>query len=171
MYEECQRMPFLIRYPKLIKAGTTTSAISMNIDFGPTFLDFAGVEVPEDMQGVSLRPVLENAGAVPADWREAAYYHYYEYPAEHLVKRHYGIRTADCKLIHFYNDVDEWEMYDMTADPKEMHNVYNDPAYAAKREQMHTLLTQIQQEYQDTDPCEKEKVLFQGDRRFFDRRK
>ena len=160
MYEECQRMPFLIRYPKLIKAGTTTSAISMNIDFGPTFLDFAGVEVPEE----------ENQEWWENLW-EAAYYHYYEYPAEHLVKRHYGIRTADCKLIHFYNDVDEWEMYDMTADPKEMHNVYNDPAYAAKREQMHTLLTQIQQEYQDTDPCEKEKVLFQGDRRFFDRRK
>ena len=143
----------------------------MNIDFGPTFLDFAGVEVPEDMQGVSLRPVLENAGTVPSDWREAAYYHYYEYPAEHLVKRHYGIRTSDCKLIHFYNDVDEWEMYDMTSDPLELHNVYDDPAYASKREQMHAILEKVQQQYQDTDPCEKETVLFQGDRRFFDRRK
>ena len=171
MYEECQRMPFLVRYPKSIKAGSVTSAISMNIDFGPTFLDYAGVEIPEDMQGRSLRPVLDNAGGVPEDWREAAYYHYYEYPAEHSVKRHYGIRTADCKLIHFYNDIDEWEMYDMAADPQEMNNVYDDPAYASKRAQMHEILEKVQQEYQDTDPCEKVKVLFQGDRRKFDRRK
>jgi arylsulfatase A-like enzyme len=171
MYEECQRMPFLVRYPKSIKAGSVTSAISMNIDFGPTFLDYAGVEIPDDMQGRSLRPVLDNAGAVPEDWREAAYYHYYEYPAEHSVKRHYGIRTADCKLIHFYNDIDEWEMYDMAADPQEMNNVYDDPAYASKRDQMHEILEKVQQEYQDTDPCEKVKVLFQGDRRNFDRRK
>jgi arylsulfatase A-like enzyme len=143
----------------------------MNIDFGPTFLDYAGVPVPEDMQGRSLRPVLDGDGEIPEDWREAAYYHYYEYPAEHSVKRHYGIRTSDCKLIHFYNDIDEWEMYDMVNDPQEMNNVYDDPAYAAKRAQMHELLEQVQQEYQDTDPCEKVKVLFQGDRRNFDRRK
>ena len=172
MYEECQRMPLVIRYPKAIKAGSVTSAIAMNIDFGPTFLDFAGVEIPEDMQGRSLKPVLENEGAVPEDWREAAYYHYYEYPAEHLVKRHYGIRSADgWKLIHFYNDVDQWEMYDMTNDPHELNNLYDDPAYAARRADMHALLEKVQQEYGDTDPCEKEKVLFQGDRRMFDRRK
>ena len=172
MYEECQRMPLVIRYPKAIKAGSVTSAIAMNIDFGPTFLDFAGVEIPEDMQGRSLKPVLENEGAVPEDWREAAYYHYYEYPAEHLVKRHYGIRSADgWKLIHFYNDVDQWEMYDMTNDPHELNNLYDAPAYAARRTDMHALLEKVQQEYGDTDPCEKEKVLFQGDRRMFDRRK
>jgi arylsulfatase A-like enzyme len=171
MYEECQRMPFIVRYPKSIKAGSVTSAISMNIDFGPTFLDYAGVEVPADMQGRSLRPVLDAEGKVPADWREAAYYHFYEYPAEHSVKRHYGIRTADCKLIHFYNDVDQWEMYDMNADPKELNNVYDDPAYADKRAQMHALLEKVQQEYADTDPCEKEIVMYKGDRRFFDRKK
>ena len=171
MYEECQRMPFIVRYPKSIKAGSVTSAISMNIDFGPTFLDYAGVEVPADMQGRSLRPVLDAEGKVPADWREAAYYHFYEYPAEHSVKRHYGIRTADCKLIHFYNDVDQWEMYDMNADPKELNNVYDDPAYADKRAQMHALLEKVQQEYADTDPCEKEKIMYKGDRRLFDRKK
>ena len=171
MYEECQRMPLAIRYPKAIKAGSVTSAIAMNIDFGPTFLDFAGVEIPADMQGCSLKPVLENEGIVPEDWREAAYYHYYEYPAEHLVKRHYGIRSADgWKLIHFYNDVNQWEMYDMTNDPHELNNLYDDPAYAAKRADMHALLEKVQLEYGDTDPCEKEKVLFQGDRRMFDRR-
>lgn len=170
MYEECQRMPLLIRYPKMVKAGSTSNAICMNIDFGPTFLDLAGVEIPQTMQGRSFKKVLENEGAVPEDWREAAYYHYYEYPAEHSVKRHYGIRTADCKLIHFYNDIDEWEMYDMVADPQEMKNVYNDPAYSQKREQMHDLLRKVQEEYEDTDPCEKVNVLFKGDRRLFNRK-
>lgn len=169
MYEECQRMPLVMRYPKAIKAGSVTSAIAMNIDFGPTFLDFAGIEIPEDMQGRSLIPVLENGGAVPEDWRDAAYYHYYEYPAEHSVKRHYGIRTADCKLIHFYNDVDQWEMYDMVNDPNETNNVYDAPEYASKRAQMHEILKRVQEEYCDTDPCEKVNVLYKGDRRQFDR--
>ena len=169
MYEECLRMPFVIRYPKMIKAGSTSKAICMNVDFGPTFLDLAGIEVPSEMQGRSFRKVLEKKGRIPSGWREAAYYHYYEYPAEHSVKRHYGIRTSDCKLIHFYNDIDQWEMYDMTADPQEMRNVYDDPAYADKRTQMHRILEQVQQEYEDTDPCEKELILFKGDRRLFDR--
>ena len=169
MYEECLRMPFVIRYPKMIKAGSTSKAICMNVDFGPTFLDLAGIEVPTEMQGRSFRKVLEKKGRIPAGWREAAYYHYYEYPAEHSVKRHYGIRTSDCKLIHFYNDIDQWEMYDMKADPQEMRNVYDDPAYAGKRAQMHRILEQVQQEYEDTDPCEKELILFKGDRRLFDR--
>ena len=169
MYEECLRMPFVIRYPKMIKAGSTSKAICMNVDFGPTFLDLAGIEVPTEMQGRSFRKVLEKKGRIPAGWRKAAYYHYYEYPAEHSVKRHYGIRTSDCKLIHFYNDIDQWEMYDMTADPQEMRNVYDDPAYADKRAQMHRILEQVQQEYEDTDPCEKELILFKGDRRLFDR--
>ncbi|MBQ7877766.1 MAG: sulfatase [Bacteroidales bacterium] len=160
MYEECLRMPFVIRYPKMIKAGSTSKAICMNVDFGPTFLDLAGIEVPSEMQGRSFRKVLEKKGRIPAGWREAAYYHYYEYPAEHSVKRHYGIRTSDCKLIHFYNDIDQWEMYDMKADPQEMRNVYDDPAYADKRAQMHRILEQVQQEYEDTDPCEKEHVIF-----------
>lgn len=163
-------MPLLVRYPKMIQEGSTSKAICMNIDFGPTFLDLAGIEIPQTMQGRSFKKVLENDGAVPEDWREAAYYHYYEYPAEHSVKRHYGIRTADCKLIHFYNDIDEWEMYDMTADPQEMNNVYNDPAYYKKREQMHALLQKVQEEYEDTDPCEKVNVLFKGDRRNFNRK-
>ena len=170
MYEECQRMPLLVRYPKAIKAGSVSSAIAMNIDFGPTFLDYAGVEVPSDMHGRSLRQVLENEGNAPKGWRQAAYYHYYEYPAEHSVKRHYGIRTSDCKLIHFYNDVDEWEMYDMKADPQEMKNVYDDPAYAQKRIEMHNILKETQELYGDTDPCEKERVLYKGDRRFMNRK-
>lgn len=169
MYEECQRMPFLIRYPKTIKAGTASNAICMNIDFGPTFLDFAGIEVPEEMQGQSFKAVLENEGRVPEGWRNLAYYHYYEYPAEHMVKRHYGIRTPEYKLIHFYNDIDQWELYDEVNDPDEMKNLYDDPAYAQVREELTVLLRATQEKYEDTDPDEKEKVLFQGDRRFLDR--
>ena len=169
MYEECQRMPFIVRYPKSIKAGSTSTALSMNVDFGPTFLDYARVEIPEDMQGRSLRPILDNAGKTPEDWREAVYYHYYEYPAEHSVKRHYGIRTNYYKLIHFYNNIDEWELYDMKADPKEMKNVFNDKAYGQVREEMMALLKKTQEQYVDTDPDEKEKVLFRGDCRFIER--
>ena len=170
MYEET-RMPLIIRYPKAIKAGSKSSALCMNIDFGPTFLDFAGVQIPEDMQGRSLKPVLENEGKTPADWRKYTYYHYYEYPAEHMVKRQYGIRTNDFKLIHFYNDIDEWEMYDMNKDPEEMNNIYGNPEYKETQDQMMQYLKSAQEEYKDTDPDEKVKVLFQGDRRKMDRRK
>ncbi|MEJ2704468.1 MAG: DUF4976 domain-containing protein, partial [Sedimentisphaerales bacterium] len=128
MYEESLRMPLLVRYPKEIKPGSVSDDIVLNLDFGPTFLDYAGVPVPEDMQGESMRQVL--AGKTPANWRTSMYYHYYEYPAVHSVKRHYGVRTKRYKLIHFYYDIDEWELYDLQKDPKEMKNVLNDPAYA-----------------------------------------
>ena len=134
----------------------------MNIDFAPTFLDFAGVKVPADMQGRSLRKVLEGDGSTPDEWREAVYYHYYEYPSWHMVKRHYGIRTQRYKLIHVYNDVNEWELYDMQQDPHEMQNVYNNPSYAAVRTQMHELMTKVQQECQDTDPQEQQHEFFKG---------
>lgn len=162
MYEECQRMPFIVRYPKAIQPKTVTNAIAMNVDFAPTFLDFAGVTIPSDMQGTSLKPVFEKKGKVPANWRKAAYYHYYEYPAEHSVKRHYGIRTANFKLIHFYNDINEWEMYDMKNDPKEMHNIFGKPAYAKEQKKLMQLLKQTQNKYKDTDPQEKVRVMFKG---------
>ncbi|MDE6778014.1 MAG: sulfatase [Alistipes sp.] len=163
MYEECQRTPLLVRYPRAVKAGVRSSALAMNIDFAPTMLDFAGVEIPADIQGRSLRPVLTSAtGAAPEQWRDAVYYHYYEYPSWHSVKRHYGIRTEDYKLIHFYNDVDEWELYDMRRDPHEMRNVYDDPAYADIRSDMHARLERLQQECGDNDPCEREYEFFRG---------
>ena len=136
----------------------------MNIDFAPTFLDFAGADIPEDMQGKSLKPILTNEGITPDNWRKAAYYHYYEYPAEHSVKRHYGIRTQDFKLIHFYNNIDEWEMYDLKKDPAEMNNVWGQAEYAQKQQELVQLLKETQKQYQDNDPDEKEKVLFKGDR-------
>ncbi len=149
MYEESHRMPFIIRYPEAIKANTKTSALSMNVDFMPTFLDLANIAIPSDVQGVSLKPLFDNDGAVGDDWRKAVYYHYYEYPAEHSVKRHYGIRTQDFKLIHFYDDINEFEMYDLVNDPSEMNNVYDNPAYADKRAELTQQLKKTREQYND----------------------
>ena len=142
-------MPMIILYPPAIQAGSVSTAISMNVDVAPTFLDYAGVTLPTDMQGCSLRPVWDNEGHTPENWRKAAYYHYYEYPAEHSVKRHYGIRTQEMKLIHFYNDIDEWEMYDLKADPREMNNVYGKPEYAGKQRELMQLLDETRKKYKD----------------------
>ncbi|MFC1636816.1 sulfatase, partial [Planctomycetota bacterium] len=111
MYEESLRMPLLARYPGEIKPSSVSDDIVLNLDFGPTFLDYAGISVPEDMQGESMRAVLR--GKAPKNWRTSMYYHYYEYPAVHSVKRHYGVRTQQYKLIHFYHDINEWELYDL----------------------------------------------------------
>ena len=91
------------------------SDIVLNVDFAETFLDFAGVPVPGGHAGPQLRPLLK--GKTPADWRTSIYYHYYEYPAVHSVQRHYGVRTERYKLIYFYNDIDEWELYDLEEGP------------------------------------------------------
>ncbi len=167
MYEECQKMPFIISAPGYLPQGTSCDALAMNVDFAPTFLDMAGLPVPEDMQGCSFYAPLR--GETPQNWREAVYYHYYEFPAEHSVKRHYGIRTDRWKLIHFYNDVDEWELYDMQEDPHEMHNIYAQ-APAELRDSLHALMQRTQVQFMDTDPCERKTVLFKGDRRYMNRK-
>lgn len=148
MYEESLKTPLMIRYPKEIKAGTESGALVQNLDFAPTFLDYAGVEVPADMQGESFRQLVSGK---TDDWRDAIYYTYYEYPSIHMVKRHYGIRTDRYKLIHFYYDIDEWELYDLEKDPKEMQNVYDDPSYADIREELHKKLDEIRKKYKDSD--------------------
>ena len=127
MYEESLRMPFVMRYPREVRPGTTSDAMVLNVDFGPTFLDFAGAPIPDDMQGHSMRSVLR--GRTPRDWRTSMYYHYYEYPAVHMVRRHYGVRTQRYKLIHYYN-LKEWELFDLEKDPHELRSVYDDPAYS-----------------------------------------
>lgn len=149
MYEECYKMPLLMSYPKAIKAGGQSHALTMNVDFAPTFLDYAGAKIPNDMQGTSLRPVLGNDGNPTKDWRKATYYHYYEYPSWHSVKRHYGMRTERYKLIHFYNDVDEWELYDMKQDPNELQNVINHPDYANLVPELKIQLQQLRAQYDD----------------------
>jgi arylsulfatase A-like enzyme len=147
MYEESLRMPFLVRYPKQIKPGSVNNDLVQNLDFAPTFLDFAGVSIPADIQGRSLRPLLQ--GKKPKDWPKSIYYHYYEYPAVHSVKRHYGVRTERYKLIHFYNDIDEWELYDLKKDPHEMNNVYNDQAYTDVIKKLKAELSRLREEFKD----------------------
>jgi arylsulfatase A-like enzyme len=148
MYEESFRTPLLIRYPKEIQPGTAIDKLVQNLDFAPTILDYAGVKIPEEMQGLSFRKLLNGSSE---DWRDAVYYTYYEYPSVHMVKRHYGVATDRYKLMHFYYDVDEWEMYDLEKDPQEMNNIYDDPAYADVRNNLHQRLKELREEYGDSE--------------------
>ena len=152
MYEESLAMPMLMQYPPAIKPGTTIDALTQNLDFAPTFLDYAGAEIPEAMQGKSLRPLLtENSELSGEDFRDAVYYHYYDFPAFHMVKRHYGVRTDRYKLIHFYDDIDTWELYDLEEDPLEMNNVYGESSYSQVQERLHSKLDSLQNLYQVTE--------------------
>jgi len=148
MYEESFRTPLLVRFPKEIKPGTKIDKLVQNLDFAPTFLDYAGIEVPEDMQGESFRDLVSGK---TSEWRDAVYYTYYEYPSVHMVKRHYGVATDRYKLMHFYYDIDEWEMYDLETDPSEMKNIYNDPAYVDVQKMMHQRLAELRTQYGDSD--------------------
>jgi arylsulfatase A-like enzyme len=144
-----------MRYPREIKPGTIVDRLVQNLDFAPTFLDYAGLKAPADMQGLSFRKLVNGE---KGQWRDAIYYQYYEYPAEHMVKRHYGVRTDRYKLIHFYNDVDEWEMYDLEKDPHEMKSIYNDPAYADVQKDLHRRLTELRTQYGDSDELDQKYI-------------
>ncbi len=150
MYEESFRTPLMIRLPGEDGVTGKLSQLVQNIDLAPTMLDLAGVEVPEDMQGVSLVPLMMSDP--PSDWRKALYYHYYEYPNEHMVKRHYGIRTGRYKLIHFYYDIDTWEFFDLEKDPQEMRNLIGDPDYEAVIDSVKQELYGLKEYYRDTIP-------------------
>jgi arylsulfatase A-like enzyme len=148
IYDESFKTPLLIRWPNEIKPGTTEEEMVQNLDFAQTFLEAAQIEAPEDMQGESLMPLLKGESA---KWnREAVYYHYYEYPSVHMVKRHYGIVTKEYKLAHFYYDVDEWELYDRKKDPNELNNVYDDPEYAEVLKELKEKLAQLRVQYKDS---------------------
>nr|MCU0404592.1 DUF4976 domain-containing protein [Chitinophagaceae bacterium] len=129
MYEESMRTPLIIRYPTLIRQGTVNDYLVQNLDYAPTIIDFAGGKVPDDMQGKSLVPLLKGE-VTKSQWRKSLYYHYYEYPAEHSVYRHFGIRTERYKLIRFYNAENYWELYDLEKDPQEMNNLAQDTKYS-----------------------------------------
>jgi arylsulfatase A-like enzyme len=146
MYNQSFRTPLLVKWPGVVEPGSVNDDLVQNLDFAQTILSAAGVTPPDYMQGQSLLPLFQGE---KVEWRDALYYHYYEYPAVHMVKRHYGVRTDRYKLIHFYYDIDEWELYDLEKDPKEMNNVYDDPAYAEVREQLHQRLKELQAQYKD----------------------
>jgi arylsulfatase A-like enzyme len=158
MYEESFRTPLLVRWPGTVGAGAVNADLVQNLDFAPTFLQAAGAEIPPDMQGISLVPLLSGE---TGEWRQALYYHYYEYPGIHAVKRHYGIATQRYKLIHFYHDVDEWELYDLQADPQEMNSVYGNPDYAAIQDSLHRQLEALREAYGDSD--ELTRAILQSD--------
>ena len=146
MYEEAHRMPLLIYAPNAI--ASVDRHMVTNADFAPTLLEMAGLEVPADMQGESFSDILE--GREPGQGRDAVYYHYFEFPAVHAVKRHYGIRTEKFKLIHFYYDIDAWELYDLEADPMEMNNLAGDPDHITLMDEMKNRLRELQVDYADT---------------------
>ena len=147
MYEESMHTPLIMRLPTGFDKRGDIPQMVQNIDYAPTFLELAGAEIPADMQGESLLPLLK--GENPADWRTSMYYHFYEYPAEHMVKRHYGVRTDRYKLIHFYNDIDSWELFDLQNDPHEMNNVYGQKEYEPVVKDMKQELLRLQEKYDD----------------------
>jgi len=147
MYEESFRMPFMISYPKLIKPKSVNNELLLNIDFAPTILDLAGIKIPEDIQGTSFKKQLTQDKDVVT--RDAVYYHYYEYPIWHHVQPHYGVRTHRYKLIHFYYDMDEWELYDLKTDKHEMNNLYGKEGYEEITAKLKKRLKELQVEYKD----------------------
>jgi arylsulfatase A-like enzyme len=153
MLEQSYRTPLLIQWPGVIKPGSVNNDMVSNLDFAETFLDIAGVKVPSDMQGESMVQILK--GKTPSNWRKEHYYHYYEYPGSHMVKRHYGISTERYKLIHYYYNIDEWELYDIQEDPLEMRNVYNDPSYASIKADLNKRLDKLRLRYKDSEASAK----------------
>lgn len=179
MYEESMRMPFLVRYPKMIKAGTRTNAIINNTDFAPTIIDLAGGKVPDYMQGKSFKQIL-STGKEPENWRQATYYRYWMHMAHaHANPAHFGIRTQEYKLIFYYGcdyrkrrkDThwpDEkvsfstkipyeyftppgWELYDIVNDPFEMNNLYGEPGYEKITAELKKKLQSLRSELNETD--------------------
>ena len=148
MYEESIRMPFLVRWPAGIKAGTRSDALALNLDFAPTFLEAAGLPVPADMQGRSLLPVLRNRA--PSDWRTSMYYRYYHDPGDHNTRAHYGVRTRTHKLIYFPTK-NQWELFDLLKDPYELHNLYGEPGQSALTATLKNELARLKREVKDED--------------------
>jgi arylsulfatase A-like enzyme len=150
MYEPSLRMPFLIRWPGVIIAGSHSEAMALNVDFAPTFLEAAGVAVPADMQGRSLVPILRGAGRAPADWRTSMYYRYYHDPGDHDTRAHYGVRTTTHKLIHFWKK-DQWELFDLVHDPAELHNLYGQPGQEERTRTLKAELLRLKAAVRDED--------------------
>ena len=145
MFEQSLRTPCLVRWPGVVKPDTRSDDIVSPLDFASTFLEAAGAEIPADLQGRSLVPILQSN--TPEDWRKTFYYHYYEYPGWHYVRRHYGVTDGRFKLMHFYEpDVDHWELYDLQTDPHEVHNVIHEPEHATERARLEKELNRLRAE-------------------------
>jgi arylsulfatase A-like enzyme len=146
MYEESLHMPFIVKWPGVTNSNSSNAELVQNLDFAPTFLDIAGIDIPPEMQGESLVPLL--SGQEPQNWRKSIYYHYYEYPGPHMVQKHYGVRTERYKLINYY-ELDEWELFDLENDQLEVNNVFGKPGYENIQEDMKIELNRLIQYYED----------------------
>ena len=154
MYEESLMMPLIVKWPGVTKPDSRSVQMVQNLDYAQTFLEMAGAEIPSNMQGRSLVPILKNGKA--DDWRKSIYYHYYEYPSVHMIPRHYGIRTERYKLIHFYQFGNEWEMYDLKEDPDELTNIYGKADKKSLQKDLKEQLVALRKFYDDnTDVSEK----------------
>ena len=145
MYEESFKMPLIVKWPGVTKSGSVNKELVQNLDYAETFLNIAGVDPPDDMQGESLVPLLKGQST---QWRDAVYYHYYEFPSVHMIPRHYGVRDSRYKLIRFYQ-FDQWEFYDLENDPDELTNQYQNPEYSEQIAAMKVRLTALRKQYQD----------------------
>ncbi|MEM7454782.1 MAG: sulfatase [Planctomycetota bacterium] len=162
MYDESMMMPLIISWPGVTEPGSVNTDLVQNLDYAETFLDIAGAEIPETMQGHSLVPLLR--GETPDDWRESLYYHYYEYPSVHMCPRQVGVRTTSEKLIHYYQ-FDEWEYYDLNSDPDERTNLYEDPEYADRIEALKAELARLKEHYQDDSDFAVQPAQWQSEHR------
>lgn len=145
IYEESMRQPLIVHWPEGIEAGSVNKQLVQNLDLAPTILDLAGVSIPNDMQGRSLVPLFK--GDNP-EWRDAVYYHYYEGSNRvHSVAKHYGIRTQNYTIAHYYED-DEWELFDMQEDPEQLNSVYGDPEYSDVQKRLKQKLEEVQDKYE-----------------------
>ena len=139
MYEESFRTPLVVRWPGQVAPGSVNDDLVANVDFAQTLLEIAGVQAPDDLQGMSLVPLLR--GQQPDDWRETLYYHYYEFPGWHSVRKHEGVFDGRYKLIHFY-EIGEWEFFDLESDPNELTSRFDDPGLASEVARMQAALEQ-----------------------------
>ncbi len=150
MDEVSSRVPLLMQWPGHIPPGATSAALVQNIDFAPTLLAAAGVTAEKPMHGVSLLPLFV---ADPEPWNRDLYYHFYENPGFHGVARHYGVRTERYKLVYYYQN-DEWELFDLVADPADQVNLYGKPGYEDISKDLQRRLHKLRVQYQvpETDP-------------------
>jgi arylsulfatase A-like enzyme len=155
IYNESFKTPLLVKWPGVIEPNTTNTQMVQNLDFAPTFLQAAGAPTPEEMQGESLIPLFQGQNE---GFRDAVYYHYYEYPGIHMVKRHYAFVNEDYKLVHFYYDIDEWELYDRKKDPLELTSVYDDPAYASIVTDLKNKLAEMRIYYKDSPALDQQYI-------------
>lgn len=148
MYEESIRVPLIVRYPPLVRRGQTSDQMVLNTDMAPTLLELAGLPVPEGLHGRSLVPLLR--GRPEASWRNSFLYEYYEFPGSHMVRKNRGVRAERWKYIHYWESPEEFELYDLKNDPREVNNLYGNPRYADRVKELRDEMARLRKETGDT---------------------